>query len=871
MRIITPIVATCAAAAVVGTIGLAAPQSASAEAADPDVKKIPLTDVSDTGLKAAGATAASVGTATVANRSATADVPGAFAAANTAAKPAGLGSSSKDSGGGSLGGPSADSAEPAEKSGLGGSSADSPGGQSPKPAAPSAPAAEQPSTPAAQPTQDPGISGGAEDRTEDGAKIASLSDVLAVPSANPSVVGITYSGQAQAVFEIRVKEGGAWSGWSQLESENTGEGSPGTEPYIVSGAESVQVRVLGDSTPEQTQVVVVDPKRVAADAAAVQANTPVEFTQSSADAGLEETDSQDAAAGDAAADDSGAFQAANASAIAPGSATAAAGKVAQPKIASRKDWGAKESLRKGSPQYASKVKATIIHHTAGSNSYSAADVPGILRGIYSFHTKGRGWADVGYNVLVDKYGRAWQGRAGDIKRAVIGAHAANYNTGTFGISVMGSYDSKAPSDAALRTVEQVIAWKFSLDGVKAKGKATVNGRSINTISGHRDVGSTTCPGDAFYAKFGSIRSNVEKILKNGTPKDADTTPKDESKDKPTGTVIQQAYKGKEKALGKTIGKELKWKNGWYQEYQKGIIAYSKNTGARAMYGDIAKSWMQNRDVIGLPRGDQGTIKKGYYQAFEKGAIHYSKDSGAHATWGDIWTYWKSKAFERGHLGYPTSDPKTVGDQIHQSFQGATVVFTPGVGVREYSAYGSLVGGVNDKNQVGENGEDSPTGNTQDKQPKEDKPKAETPKQDKPKKDESKKKEPKKKEKSAADKEAELRAAILDTARSELGTPYVWGGTSPKSGWDCSGYTQWVYGQNGISLPRTTSQQRYAGKEISAKDAKPGDLVWIPGHIGIISESKGMMYDAGSKRTGTSKRSYEWMLSRGAKFIRVVGA
>ena len=102
----------------------------------------------------------------------------------------------------------------------------------------------------------------------------------------------------------------------------------------------------------------------------------------------------------------------------------------------------------------------------------------------------------------------------------------------------------------------------------------------------------------------------------------------------------------------------------------------------------------------------------------------------------------------------------------------------------------------------------------------------------------------------------------------MGVPYRWGGTSP-SGWDCSGFTQYVYGKNGIDLPRNTSAQKNAGKVISAKQAKPGDLVWIPGHIGIISETKGQMYDAGSSRTNTSKRSYSWMLDRGAVFIRVI--
>ena len=59
-------------------------------------------------------------------------------------------------------------------------------------------------------------------------------------------------------------------------------------------------------------------------------------------------------------------------------------------------------------------------------------------------------------------------------------------------------------------------------------------------------------------------------------------------------------------------------------------------------------------------------------------------------------------------------------------------------------------------------------------------------------------------------------------------------------------------------------------EVPSRTPSPGDLIWIPGHIGIISETKGQMYDAGSTRTNTTKRSYSWMLNRGAKVIRVVG-
>lgn len=76
--------------------------------------------------------------------------------------------------------------------------------------------------------------------------------------------------------------------------------------------------------------------------------------------------------------------------------------------------------------------------------------------------------------------------------------------------------------------------------------------------------------------------------------------------------------------------------------------------------------------------------------------------------------------------------------------------------------------------------------------------------------------------------------IISTAKSKLGCAYVWGATGPNT-FDCSGLVQWVYKQNGISLPRTTNDyKKYLGSknEVSWSEAQPGDLVWRIGHIGI---------------------------------------
>lgn len=76
-------------------------------------------------------------------------------------------------------------------------------------------------------------------------------------------------------------------------------------------------------------------------------------------------------------------------------------------------------------------------------------------------------------------------------------------------------------------------------------------------------------------------------------------------------------------------------------------------------------------------------------------------------------------------------------------------------------------------------------------------------------------------------------AVVDAALSQVGTPYVWGGTQP-GGFDCSGLTSWAYAQAGKSIPRTSGAQWSAGQAVSVDDMQPGDIVvsYGGGHVGI---------------------------------------
>lgn len=104
-------------------------------------------------------------------------------------------------------------------------------------------------------------------------------------------------------------------------------------------------------------------------------------------------------------------------------------------------------------------------------------------------------------------------------------------------------------------------------------------------------------------------------------------------------------------------------------------------------------------------------------------------------------------------------------------------------------------------------------------------------------------------------------AIVDYACQFIGNPYVWGGTSLTDGADCSGFVQSVFAHFGISLPRTTYDQIYAGVEVSYDQAMPGDLICYDGHIGIYI-GNGQIFNAQNpeQRIGISPATYTTILS-----------
>nr|WP_231699242.1 N-acetylmuramoyl-L-alanine amidase [Corynebacterium lujinxingii] len=190
-----------------------------------------------------------------------------------------------------------------------------------------------------------------------------------------------------------------------------------------------------------------------------------------------------------------------------------------PKVITRAQWGAGRS---SSPYYAEPTTAATVHHTAGSNDYSEAQAPGIVRGIWNYHAQTMGWGDIGYHALVDKYGNIYEGHAGGMDRGPQGAHVGSFNQNTWGVSMLGNYQEAQPTTEALRAMGEIIGWKAAVAGFDPMGSSyhyaegnfrdskysAGQGALFNNINAHRDFHYNTCPGDNLYSKLPAIRATA---------------------------------------------------------------------------------------------------------------------------------------------------------------------------------------------------------------------------------------------------------------------------------------------------------------------------------------------------------------------------
>ncbi len=183
--------------------------------------------------------------------------------------------------------------------------------------------------------------------------------------------------------------------------------------------------------------------------------------------------------------------------------------VPQPTIISRAEWGADESWMTWPPNYAP-VDKVIVHHTvSGGGDDPAAEV----RSIYYYHAITRDWGDIGYNFLVDKFGNVYEGRYGGSD--VIGAHVSYWNVGSVGVSVLGCYDNGAcsaprvPTSETLNAIANLGSWAASRNLIDPRALQSFDNGSTTiknyVLSGHRDFGTTACPGGNLYAVLPDLR------------------------------------------------------------------------------------------------------------------------------------------------------------------------------------------------------------------------------------------------------------------------------------------------------------------------------------------------------------------------------
>ncbi|MFC5679550.1 SpoIID/LytB domain-containing protein [Aeromicrobium endophyticum] len=377
-------------------------------------------------------------------------------------------------------------------------------------AATPAPDAEVTSTPV------PGVVGVAE------ASGSASSDLVAeLPKTSTSdfrMVGVTWTaGPTTGVqVEVRTRTAGTWSSWTPLGLEvQDGEGGrPGTEPLWVGDADGVAARVT--STGGALQGVRIDTIDPGSDDAGTgtgttsAASTTVASSPSAATAAFSTSSLGTAASRTTSLGTASLGAAATAADGAPSYTP-------QPAIISRSAWGAEPGTPCDTPAAGDRTRGVVVHHTAGTNSYTADQSAQIVRATQAYHVKSRKWCDLGYNFLVDKYGQIFEGRRGGIDRAIRAAHSGNaeVNTYAMGVSMMGNYDEVKPTPALKDAMVRLIGWRLGTNYLKAKGTYSIGGKTLNMIAGHRDVLSTACPGRYGYAwlsEAGGLRDRVEAYM-----------------------------------------------------------------------------------------------------------------------------------------------------------------------------------------------------------------------------------------------------------------------------------------------------------------------------------------------------------------------
>jgi|GEM_PF-1674661 len=187
-----------------------------------------------------------------------------------------------------------------------------------------------------------------------------------------------------------------------------------------------------------------------------------------------------------------------------------------PDYVDRETWSAHLNLTNTASRTPTNVTHLVVHHSAGNTTSS--DFAAVVRSYWDFHANGRGWGDIGYHWLVDPNGVIYQGRAFNLdgNKNIRGTHAGGFNTNSMGICVIGDYTNIRPSEIAVATMNEVLAWKADERGIDPLGSSlhSPSGNVQRNISGHRDVTSTACPGNTFYTMLPNVRHQVALLVES---------------------------------------------------------------------------------------------------------------------------------------------------------------------------------------------------------------------------------------------------------------------------------------------------------------------------------------------------------------------
>ncbi|HEV7639485.1 MAG TPA: N-acetylmuramoyl-L-alanine amidase [Gaiellaceae bacterium] len=197
-----------------------------------------------------------------------------------------------------------------------------------------------------------------------------------------------------------------------------------------------------------------------------------------------------------------------------------------PAIVSRAGWGADEEIVRAKPSFAAADRLAVVHHTAGTNTYTAAQAAAIVRGIEVYHVRGNGWNDIGYNFLVDRFGTVYEGRGGGTEQNVIGAHSEGFNTGTVGVALIGNYARATPPKVQQAALVTLLAWRLDVAHVDPLSTVvyTSGGNlkfragkvvTLRAVAGHRDTGPSECPGNGTYVLLPGL---AKRVSLTGLPK-----------------------------------------------------------------------------------------------------------------------------------------------------------------------------------------------------------------------------------------------------------------------------------------------------------------------------------------------------------------